>query len=219
MKKILVIALLLVCHTVVMAQEKIYEGVITAKQTFTTDDEAIKAQLAMMGEVISTTYFKGTKSRVEISNPMSGDVTVITDSDNMENLTLMDNPMMGKKFMSQKMEVPKEMLENIKVEEGSKTKTILGFECKEHIISISQDGNTVRMIMYTTDKIIPVMSQQTAQLGDKVTGFPMYMEATVNQGEAEMVMITEVTEVKSEKVDDSKFSMTPPEGYTKMEGM
>ena len=32
-------------------------------------------------------------------------------------------------------------------------------------------------------------------------------------------VVSEVTEIKKEKVSDDKFSLTPPEGFEKMEGM
>jgi outer membrane lipoprotein-sorting protein len=56
-------------------------------------------------------------------------------------------------------------------------------------------------------------------LGDKLKGFPLYMEMFVTQQGMNMTITNEVTELKKDKVDTSKFSMTPPEGYTKMEGM
>lgn len=219
MKRILMLAVLLTLSFTVTAQEKITEGVITLKQTYNSSDEATQAQLAMMGEMITTTFFKGKKSRVEVSNPMSGDITVITDSDSMESLTLMDNPMLGKKYQKQTIEEPKDKSEDYKVVEGSDTKTILGYKCKQKSLTISEGGNNIKMVMYVTDKIAPVLSQQNAQFGNDLGGFPLYTEMTMTQGGIEVKVVSEVTEVKSEKVDDSKFSLTPPEGYTKMEGM
>ena len=218
MKRIIMLAMLFIFSITAMAQEKITEGIVTSKMTYTTDDEAMKMQLAMVGDIVSTIYFKDTKSRTEISNNTTGDIIVISDSDKMETLTLMDVPGLGKKFMSQKVEVSEDMLKDVKVEEGTKTKTILGYECKEQIVTTNKDGNEVKMVLFTTDKIVPVMNQQTAQFGNKIEGFPMYSEIMVNQGGKEMTIIMEVTELKDEKVDDTKFSMTPPEGYTKMEG-
>lgn len=219
MKKILMLAILFVLSFTVSAQEELTEGVITLKQSYSSNDEATQAQLDMMGEMITTTFFKGKKSRVEVSNPMSGDVTVITDAESMESLTLMDNPMLGKKYQKQTIKVPNDKPDDYKVVEGTETKTVLGYECKQKSLTISEGGNDIKMIMYVTDKIAPVLSQQNAQFGDKLGGFPLYTEMTMTQGNVEVKIISEVTEVKSEKLDDSKFSLTPPEGYTKMEGM
>lgn len=219
MKKILMLVVLFTLSLTVTAQEKITEGVITLKQNYSSNDEATQAQLAMMGEMITTTFFKGKKSRVEVSNPMSGDITIITDSESMESLTLMDNPMIGKKYQKQTIEVPKDESDNFKVVDGAETKTILGYECKQKHLTIKEGGSEIKMVMYVTDKIAPVLSQQNAQFGDKLGGFPLYTEMSMTQGEAEFTIVSEVTEVKSEKVADSKFSLTPPEGYSKMEGM
>ena len=146
MKRILMLTVLLTLSFTVTAQEKITEGVITLKQTYNSSDEATQAQLAMMGEMITTTFFKGKKSRVEVSNPMSGDITVITDSDSMESLTLMDNPMLGKKYQKQTIEEPKDKSEDYKVVEGSDTKTILGYKCKQKSLTISEGGNNIKMV-------------------------------------------------------------------------
>jgi hypothetical protein len=219
MKKLFTLVLLLTFSAIVTAQEKITEGIATTKMSYTSDDEALKMQMSMMGDIVSTIYFKDTKSRTEVSNPMSGDIIVITDSDKAVSLTLMDVPGLGKKFIEQKTEVDKEALKNIKVEEGTKTKTLLGYECQEKIMTMNQDGNEVKMILYVTDKIVPVTNQQAAQLGFKIEGFPMYTEIIASKDGKGITIVMEVTELKDEKVDDGKFSMTPPEGYTKMEGM
>jgi hypothetical protein len=220
MKKLILLSLAVVFSLVATAQDKITEGVITTKQTLSTDNAQMQATFDQMGDMMATTYFKGTKSRVEMSNPMSGDMVVISDQDKMQSLTLMDSPMMGgKKFMLQTVEVTPEMLENISVEEGSATKTILGYECKEKIVTMVQDGVEVKMSMFTTDEIVPVMTQQTSMLGDKISGYPMFMVMNMNQQGMAMTMTMEVMKLDKTSVSDDKFNMTPPEGYTKMEGM
>ena len=57
MKKLLVL-LLAVFSLSTFAQEKISEGVITMKQTISSDDATVQAQLDMIGQMTSTTYFK-----------------------------------------------------------------------------------------------------------------------------------------------------------------
>ncbi|WP_111685425.1 hypothetical protein [Winogradskyella tangerina] len=216
MKKLFSFALLILFSTTVIAQEVITEGFFIAKQTLTTDDETIKAQLELMGDVVSTTYFKDSKSRVEVSNPMSGDVAVISDSETLQGLTLMDSPMLGKKYQISNIDSNNIGLENIKVKDGTETKTILGYLCKEKILTYKEGENELKMRFFTTDKIRPILNQQTIQYGDKIAGLPLYSEATVLQGDTVLTIITEVTELKAEKMDDSKFSMNPPEGYTEM---
>jgi glutamyl/glutaminyl-tRNA synthetase len=221
MKKILVLSLALILGLSVTAQEKFTEGKIIMNQTFETDNEQMKAMLQqMMGEdgMQTISYVKGNKSRTDISNPMSGDITTISDMETKQILTLMDSPMVGKKFTltSITKEEEEKIKDNIKIVEGTKTKTILGYECKEQTVTVDQDGVKMEMVMFLTDKIVPAVSQQTAILGDKLKGFPMYMEMKMNQQGMKMTIITEVMELNKEAVADGKFSMTPPEGYTEM---
>lgn len=199
-----------------IAQEKFTEGVITMKQNMTSPNEQVNASLSMIGEMITTTYVDGSKSRTESSNPMSGDITVIIDSESNELLQLMDVPGMGKKYVSQKMEITEEMLNNIVVTKGTETKNVLGYDLEHYIITINQEGSEMKMEMFITDKIEGVMTQQTAMLGNKVKGYPLHMVMTMNQMGSEIVIITEVTKMDAQAVDDNKFSLTPPEGYTKM---
>ncbi|MBT8245204.1 hypothetical protein [Winogradskyella sp.] len=216
MKKLLLFMIALGLSFTTIAQEKFTEGVITMKQNMTSPNEQVNASLSMIGEMITTTYVDGSKSRTESSNPMSGDITVIIDSESNELLQLMDVPGMGKKYVSQKMEITEEMLNNIVVTKGTETKNVLGYDLEHYIITINQEGSEMKMEMFITDKIEGVMTQQTAMLGNKVKGYPLHMVMTMNQMGSEIVIITEVTKMDAQAVDDNKFSLTPPEGYTKM---
>jgi hypothetical protein len=215
MKKLLSILLLAVTISTV-AQDKFTEGVITMTQSMSSPNEQVKAQLDMMGDMITTTYVDGKKSRTESSSPMTGDITVIIDSESNELLQLMDIPGMGKKYTAQNMEITEEMMKNITVEEGAETKEILGYNCKQYVVTVKQQGTEMKMEMFITDQIEGVMTQQTAMLGSKVKGYPLFMVMTMNQMGAEIVITTEVTKMEAQPVDDGKFSLTPPEGYEKM---
>jgi len=215
MKKVISLSLALALSFVVFSQEVMKEGIIISKQTMSSDNEQMKAQLAMMGEMESITYFKGAKTRAELSNPMSGNVTTITDAETKETLTLMDNLAMGKKYMLQKTEITDEQLDKITVVVGDKTKTVLGYECKQYIVTMNEEAGAIEMELYTTESI-PVATQQLAMLGNKLKGFPLYMTVKINQMGSVMIITTEVTEIKREAVSDDKFDMTPPEGYEKM---
>jgi hypothetical protein len=216
MKKILLLAITLLSIASI-AQEKFTEGIITMKQTMDSPNETVKAQLEMMGDMLTTTYLKGMKSRTESNSPMTGDIIVIIDSESKNMLQLMDIPGMGKKFLTQKMELTEEMINNITVTEGSETKNVLGYDLKHYIVTIAQEGAPIKMELFTTDKIDSVMTQQTAVLGDKIKGYPLYMVMTMTQMGAEMIVTSEVTEIKSEPVADGKLSLTPPEGYTEIQ--
>lgn len=213
MKKLLLFVVALGLTLTTIAQDKFIEGVITMKQNMTSPNEQVNASLSAIGEMITTTYVDGSKSRTESSNPMSGDITVIIDSESNELLQLMDVPGMGKKYVSQKMEITEDMLKNIVVTKGAETKNVLGYDLEHYIVTINQEGAEMKMEMFITDKIEGVMTQQTAMLGDKVNGYPLYMIMTMNQMGSEIVITTEVTKMDAQPVDDNKFSLTPPEGY------
>lgn len=216
MKKLF--ALFLLSFTIIVsAQEKITEGIVISNQKMTTDNEQLKAQLETMGDIKTRTYFKYKKSRSELSNPMSGDVITISDVETMETLMLMDSPMLGKKYMLQKTDGTDESLKGVEVVEGKETKTILGYICKQFTVIMNKDGLDMKMEMFTTEDIL-AESQQTAMLGEKIKGFPMYMTITMNQMGSNMTIITEVVEIKNDTVSDDMFNMTPPEGYEKMTG-
>jgi len=205
-------------------QEKFNEGKITMSQTLSTDNEEMQAMLEQMmgGKLMETvSYVKGQKSRTEINNPMTGDLITISNMDENQMLLLMDNPMLGKKYSLTSLGTGEEgdINDDITIVEGTETKTILGYECKQHMVTIDQDGVKMEMEMYITDKIVPVMSQQTAMLGNKLKGFPMYMVLKMNQQGMAMTITTVVTQLNKESVADGIFTLTPPEGYTKMEGM
>jgi hypothetical protein len=214
MKKILVLVAL-AFSVMVSAQGKLTEGKITSKQTMSTDNEQVQAQLAMMGNMETVTFFKGKNSRSELDNPMSGTVTTIINSEKNEMLMLMDNPALGKVYSLQKNLVNEEDAKNATVTKGTETKTVLGYKCNQYTVKTTKDGVDMEMVMYTTDAI-KIPSQQTIILGDKISGFPLYMEMKINQMGIDMTIVTEVTKIEKETVSGDLFSTTPPEGYKSM---
>lgn len=214
MKKLL-LSIALVLSVVSVAQEEVNEGILVAKQTMSSDNAQMNASLQQMGETNAKTYFKGTKSRSETSSPMTGDMVIIIDQAEKQMLMLMDQAGMGKKYMLESIDPSEEDLKNITVEKGDETKTILGYECKQYIVKMKQNGQDVEMNMFTTDKI-SAASQNTTAMGDMVEGFPLYFVMKMNQMGATIEVISEITEIKKEPVSDDLLSMTPPEGYIKM---
>ena len=213
MKKLLFV---LVCTLSIMtsAQEKITEGVVKSKQTMSSDNDQMQAQLDMVGEVLTTTYFKNNKARSETFNLMSGNTITIMDGDSKEMMIAMDNQVVGKKYMTKSMEVSEEDMKNITIEKGDETKTILGYECQEYNLSVLKDGVEVKMDMYVTDKL-SATSQQMIRVGAQIDGFPMYLQMSMSQMGMDIKITSEVTEIKEETVSDDKFDMTPLEGYEK----
>lgn len=200
------------------AQQQIDEGIIISKQTMSSDNEQMNAQLALLGEMVSTTYFKNDKSRAETSSPMTGTTVFIADNASKKAVVLMDNAMVGKKYMESDISPSEDDLKNVKIEKTNEKKTVLGYECTKYNVVMAKDGANINMAIYTTDKL-KAISQQTAALGEAFQGFPLYMNAQVNQQGMALNMIIEVTEIKAEKVSDDKFSLTPPEGYSKVDNL
>ena len=198
--------------TTMVAQSKISEGIIISKQTLESDDENMKAQLAMLGEIMSTTYFKKDKSRSEVSSPMTGDAIVIMDFKTKDQLMLMNNPMLGKVYAKSKTDNGIDKIQDVQITEVDETKQILGFNCKRYDMVLNVDGIDLKSTYYTTEEI-DLQHQETAKFGKDFKGFPMYMEMEVNQMGMKMIVKHEVTEIREEKVEDSKFDMTIPEGY------
>tara|TARA_R110002049_G_scaffold245393_1_gene419488 strand:+ start:189277 stop:189948 length:672 start_codon:yes stop_codon:yes gene_type:complete len=215
MKKIILLLLVAVSMST-FAQKELKEGVITMKMNMSTDNEQAKAAFAMIGDITTTTHFKGQKARSEYNNQMTGGQISIVDGKAKKMLLLMDNPMLGKKYMEQDIAKTDEELKDITVTANGETKTILDYNCKGYDIVTTQNGQEIKMKMFVTDKIA-VQEQYTAMLGGKLKGFPMYMVISMNQGGMAMDINMEVTEVKDKSVADSKFDMTVPEGYAKLE--
>lgn len=223
MKKSLLLSLALTFTLFTTAQGKFEEGKITMSQTLATDNAEMQAMLEQMmgGKTMETTcYIKGNKSRTEINNPMSGDIITISDADAKQMLLLMDNPMVGKKYTLTTIsaEEQEKLKETVVVVEGTETRMILGYECKQQLVTINQNGVKMEMELFITDKIVPVMSQQTSMLGDKLKGFAMSMVMKMNQQGMAMTITTEVTKLDKQAVPDGKFSLAIPEGYSKIEG-
>jgi len=223
MKKSLLLSLALTFTLFATAQGKFEEGKITMSQTLATDNAEMQAMLEQMmgGKTMETTcYIKGNKSRTEINNPMSGDIITISDADAKQMLLLMDNPMVGKKYTLTTIsaEEQEKLKETVVVVEGTETRMILGYECKQQLVTINQNGVKMEMELFITDKIVPVMSQQTSMLGDKLKGFAMSMIMKMNQQGMAMTITTEVTKLDKQAVPDGKFSLAIPEGYSKIEG-
>ena len=212
MKK-LFFALVCIFSLSTFAQESIPEGVMISKLTMSSDNEQMQAQLAMMGEMLTTTYFKNSKTRSETFNLMQGNTITIMDGEDNEMLIMIDNAA-GKKYMTKNLEPDEEDMKDVTIEKGDETKTILGYECQEYNVTTTQQGATVNMDIYVTDKI-SALSNQTSRMGIKVEGFPLYMEMNISQMGMSIQMKNEVTEIKKETVSDDKFDMTPLEGYEK----
>ena len=215
MKKTLFLSFALLLSISVSAQNKIEEGIMTTKQSMSSDNEQMNSQLQLMGDTNSTTYFKDDKSRSETSSPMTGDVTIVIDGTAKQMLMIMSNPQLGKKYSIQSAVPNEEDLAKISVKKGEETKTVLGYKCQQYIVTMEQNGQEVEMHMFTTDEILAV-SQNTTAMGGKVEGFPLYFVMKMNQMGSNIEIRSKVIKIDEVAVSDDKFNMTPPEGYTKL---
>ena len=197
------------------AQEAMTEGVIKTKTTMSSPNAEVNAQFAMIGDILSVTYFKDGFTRTETSNVMTGNSVAVIDSNAKEMLMYMDN-MAGKVYMKNSYEPSEEDLKDITVEKTGETKDILGYSCAKYVTTISKNGATVNMDIYATDKLAAV-SNQTTSFGDTIKGYPLLMEMKMNQGGMDIVITMEVTEIKKESVSSDKFDLTPPDGYKQVD--
>jgi len=214
-KKITLFLFLTISFTL-FSQKEIKEGIISMKITMSSDNEQVNNSLAMLGDMSTTTYFKNQKSRTEMKSPMTGENTTIIDNNTKEMLVLINNPMLGKKYIKSTLDVSDEDLNNITVTETGDTKIVLGYKCKGYDVVIKKDDTETKMTLYTTDKIT-APNQNSTGLGGKIKGYPMYMELNVSQSGMPLKTIMETTEIKNESIDNSKFDMTVPEGFSEMD--
>jgi len=215
MKKILVLLVALTLSFVGHSQDKLKEGMLVVTQKMSSDNEQANAQLAMMGDTKTVTYFKGEKSRTEVSSPMTGDVVVVADGESGQMITYMDNPMLGKKYMKGSIDDSQVDSSKVSVKKGDKTKTILGYECQQYFLTTEVQGQPMEMELYTTEAI-NAYSQQTSAFSKELKGFPLYSTINMSQMGMNITITSEVTEINKDAVSDDKFSMTIPEGYEEM---
>jgi hypothetical protein len=204
--------ILLAFVTLNATAQKFTEGKITMTQTMTSDNEQMNAHLSNMKMSI-VTFFKGNKSRTETSSAMTGENVSIFDSDLKKGVVLMNNPMMGKTYVDINLDVSQEELEKVDVKKIDETKTILGYKCKGYTVKAMQAGVEVSMKVFATDEI--KIARDKKQLGAEIDGYPLYMEVTMMQMGAELLMISEATNIEEQEVSDAMFDMTIPEGYKK----
>ncbi len=217
MKKITVVILFLT-SIVTFAQEKLEEGSLISKLTFSTDNEQLNSQFEGLSGTESITYIKGVKSRSETSNPISGNSITISDLDKSKMLMLLDSPGVGKTYVIQDLKLDEETLKSISVIKNNDTKTILGYKCDKYTTKVTLEGVEQEIVFYTTEEIPIPVNQQTVMFGKKLKGFPMLTIIKVNQFGTSMTITSEVIKINREPVPDDKFDMTVPEGYQKLPG-
>jgi hypothetical protein len=211
MKKI-VIALVVMMSLTITAQNKISEGVVISTQKMSSPNPEVAAQLAMVGDVVTTTQFKKGKMHTQVNSIMMGNNTTITDSDAKKMLVLSES-MNGKTYVMKDIDPNKEEIDKFDITKGDETKTILGYVCQEYNVAVNEGGVKMNMTVFTTDKI-EAQNEQLNKMGSKLEGYPMYMKIEMNQNGMDMIIESEVTKVEAKSIKDEVFNMEVPEGYT-----
>jgi len=204
MKKTFVLLVLLMCVISAFSQEKITEGFFVLKHYDSNYPDSDMPN--------STTYFKGNKKRAESYNAMDGETIQISDSKTKELLILVDNPNYGKKYKLQKMIYSDEEKEKYAVTKGSKKRKILGYNCNQYIIKLSESAE---FEIYSTEEINIQSNSSTDIFGDLIKGVILYTKLIFENHGGKTEKVAEVIEIKREKVSDEKFSLVPPVEYSK----
>lgn len=195
-----------------IAQNKIEEGVVISTQKMSSPNPEVAAQLAMVGDVVTTTQFKKGKMHTQVNSIMMGNNTTIMDSEAKKMLVLSES-MNGKTYVMKDIDPNEEEVDKFDITKGDETKTILGYECQEYNVAVNEGGVKMNMTVFTTDKI-KAQNEQLNKMGSKLEGYPMYMKIEMNQGGMDMIIESEVTKVEAKPIKDEVFSLKIPEGYT-----
>ncbi len=178
-----------------------FEGKIKMKMEVVDVPKEMEQMKSMMESNI-TTYTKGKKSRVEMSNPMSGNTVVISDLTKNEVVMCMD--MMGKKTAvvskadEYKTKNGKDVATKMEFSATNETKTIAGHLCKKTIAKIDHDGEKMEMEIWYSPDI-----QNTNLEMSEVPGMPLEYSMKMDQ----FTMHFLASEVVVESVPDSKFEI------------
>lgn len=189
----------------VAANAQTFEGKMTMKAE-ALDLPAEMEPMKSMFESTMTIYTKGNKSRLETTQPMVGEMIVITDMDKKTSTVCMN--MMGEKIAviseidEQEKDEDEIKEEDIEVILGDKSKTICGYTCNNATLRVKQEGTTSEVEVWYTKDI-----QNTSAEFNKLPGMPM--EYTMNVESITLRYL--VTSIEKVKVADSSFKI--PEGY------
>ncbi len=188
--------------------------------------EGLPPEYAAMGETETVTYIKGEKSKMEISSMMFS-MTSVNDG---AKTTIIQEAMGNKsgyvltKAESEEMEkTEKEKPNKPKIEYTTEKKTVSGYECTKVLITnYGKDKKETVITAWVTDKI---KRPETGRKGGRgmmsgpdltgLNGYPMEMTFKQSQQGMELTITTTTTEIKTDKVDDSIFTLDTT-GYQMM---
>jgi len=180
MKKIILFSLIVFLGTIINAQT--FEGKIVFTVAINGIDDP---QASAMLPKEATAYFKGSKSRMEMSMMMGMKNVTITDGATNKSITLMD--LMGSKYAidnstDKNTEESKKLYESAKVEITSEKKKIAGYSCTKAIVefpSQTNKGQTEKIEMWFTKELSLNKSYASGPMS-KIDG--SVLEFNINQG-------------------------------------
>ncbi|MDI9342092.1 MAG: DUF4412 domain-containing protein [Sediminibacterium sp.] len=217
MKKIVLLAAFAGLGVAAMAQD-----CITIKMMNKVD--GLPAEYAAMGETETVVYIKGEKSKTEISSMMMS-MTMLNDGEKTTTIQeAMGNKMGWVMTKAEAEEASKTDATNPnkpKVEYTTEKKTIAGYECTKVLVTTTgKDKQQNTATVWVTDKIKnPNSGKKTGRMmGPDLTGvngFPLETSFKQNQGGMDITVTSIATEVKTDKIDDSTFTIDT-NGYKMM---
>lgn len=220
MKKIIIAAILVCGLSSLNAQDN-----YTVKMLIKV--EGLPEEYAAMAENEVVVYMKGEKSKSEITSMMMNQTTV---NDGLVSTTVMEQ--MGNKtgWTMTKAEMEADEKENEAkktkptIEYTTEKKTIAGYECTKAIVTslMGKEKKEQQSTVWFTEKIKQPSSKVSAKKGmmggpdlSSLKGFPMQTEMSMNQQGMEMKVVSTVTEVSTNAIDDSIFKVNT-DGYKMM---
>ncbi len=175
--------------------------------------EGLPPEYAGAGETEKVVYMKGDKSKTEVSSMMMSMTSV---NDGQKTTTIqesMGNKMAWVMTKAEAEEAGKADVNLPKIEKTNETKTILGYECKKVLVTvIGKDKQAIVTTAWVTDKI---KSPKAGKNFDRssgpdlrgVEGYPLETKFKIKQGELDLTVTSIATEIKTDKLDDSVFTI------------
>lgn len=203
-----ILSVIAAVFTAITVSAQISEGHVKYSIEMTSDNPEMAMGIAMMQGSTLDLYFKGTKSRSEMTMGSLMTTVVISDADKKESLTLMSGMMGNTAYRSSIEDEAEESEEtpDMEITVTEETKVILGYTCKKAIMT-DEEGN--ESVFWVTEEIEANKEGQT-MLNNKIPGFPLQMEVLTNG----MTMSITALEFAKKIKDKKLFDMVIPDGYT-----
>lgn len=175
--------------------------------------DGLPPEYAAMGENEIVVHIKGNKSKTEVSSMM---MSMTSLSDGQKTTTIqesMGNKMAWVMTKAEEEEASKAEVNKPKIEVTTETKTIIGYVCKKVLItSIGKDKQAIVTTAWVTDKIKnpnagKKMGRNMGPDLSGVDGYPLETVFKVKQGESDLTITSVATEIKTDKLDDSIFTI------------